>query len=1220
MHRLAKLSLTNRSVVALLTVIITVFGIISLGSLRQELFPSIDVPQAAIVTAYPGASPEVVDTQVSKPIENAVRSLDGVTNTTTTSQANMSIVRVQFDYGTTSTQVKERLNGAVTGLSTLPSSVTPNVLSGSLDSIPIVVLGVSSKTGNNDSLSKIISDVATPILSPIDGVRDVAISGITTKRINLALKSDVLKKYKLTSQNIVTALQSNGIVLPAGSINDANGELTIQVGTPVESIEDFKKLPLITTSSSVSYGGLSAASMAGAAAGASGFPSGAGAAGGFTIPTPTVTTSIKVLTVAQVAGVSLVDSPDSSISRVNGKPSLGIIITKTQDGNTVSISKAVEDALPELESKLGNVRITTVFDQAPYVEKSLDDLNTEGLLGLSFAIIVILLFLLSIRSTLVTAISIPTSILITFIGLNTAGYSLNLFTLSALTIAIGRVVDDSIVVIENINRHLSYGEPKKEAVLAAVREVAGAITAATITTVAVFLPIALVGGLIGQLFRPFALTFAIALVSSLLVSLTIVPVLAYWFLKQPKRVRDLGKAAAESVLAKAKEAEEERERKSILQRIYLPVLRGTQTHPFLTLVAAVLVLFLTFGLVPQLKTNFIGNSDGNTFVMTQELKSGASLAQKDEASAKLEALLLDEPSVKVVQTSIGSTGDGRVAFGAAAGGIQHQVTTKQGTAIAAVEQHVLERAALDQSIGTVKVQVGGNFGSTGTIDVKVTGANDAALKMAVDQIERAMQGTKNVSEITNSLKADQRTLKITVDRAAAAKLGLTEVAVSAVVAGILNPSSIGKLNIDNVSTPIYVVQTNTPQTVDEIKKISVPTGTGSVKLSKIASVEETLIATTITGEKGDRTATVSLKPEGDNLGAITTDVTKRLDGVTLPAGVTATLGGVSKDQTDSFNQLGLALLAAIAIVYLVMVATFRSLLQPILLLTSIPFAATGAFVALLVTDTALGVPALIGMLLLVGIVVTNAIVLIDLVNQYREQGMTVQNAILNGARQRLRPILMTALATIFALTPMAVGLTGGGGFISKPLAVVVIGGLFSSTVLTLVIVPVLYWLTAGRAERKVIRQSRRATKKAKRLAKQDTKAALKKASMDAKAAAKQAAAQKLLNAKQADADAKRAAVELKQAAAEAKVVAKVNAKAASKAKKNSGKRPTSKEAAAAKATEAAKAQAELDAATKAAAAVKPKAAPRAKAPAQPAPQKSLDRTPPSKRNSKRKSD
>ncbi|MFM5905419.1 MAG: efflux RND transporter permease subunit [Micrococcales bacterium] len=1115
MHRLAKLSLANRSVVALITIIIAIAGLISMGSLRQELFPSIEVPQAAIVTAYPGASPTVVDSQVSRPIETAVASLDGVSSTSTNSQSSLSVVRVSFEFGTTTVQVKERLAAALAGLGTLPSTVEPKIISGSLDSIPVVVLGISANSGDNSSLNGTLSDVATPMLSPINGVRDVTISGVTEKRINLTLKESVLKANNLTQQSIVTALQTNGFVIPAGTINDSKGQLTIQVGTPVESIEAFKNLPLISSKTTTSVPSLSSlmgsgantggfpgagtggtgAGTPGTGSGTGGFPSGGTGTGtgtgsgtgfgtGTSIPslTPTVTTSIKVLKVSDVATVKLVDSPESSISRVNGKPSLAILLTKTQDGNTVSISHDVAKILPELQKKLGAVTIVTVFDQAPYVEKSLESLTSEGLLGLGFAIVVILLFLLSVRSTLVTAISIPTSVLITFIGLNTAGYSLNLFTLSALTIAIGRVVDDSIVVIENINRHLAYGEPKKQAVLNAVREVASAVTAATITTVAVFLPIALVGGLVGQLFRPFAFTFAIALVASLAVSLTIVPVLAYWFMKAPKVDPNLSEEDAAKAAEAVREATEAKERKSWLQRGYLPVLKTTQAHPVVTLIAAFVVLIATFGLVPQLKTNFIGNSDSNAFVLTQELKAGASLAQKDAAAAKLEALLLSEKDVKVVQTSIGSTGDGRVAFGAAAGGIQHQITTTDGIDQLALQKRVLDAAAADSSMGTVKLQQGGSFGSSGTIDVKVTGTNEAAVKAGVDAVAKAMAGTKNVTEITNSLAVDQRTLQITVDRKKAAQQGLTEVAVSGIVAGIMNPSSIGKLNIDTVSTPIYVVKTDTPSKISEIKAIKIPTATGSVALSKIADVKEVLVPTSITSEKGDRTATVSLKPSGDNLGAITTEVTSRLAKVELPTGATASVGGVSKDQADSFGQLGIALLAAIAIVYIVMVATFRSILQPILLLTSIPFAATGAFVALLVTDTALGVPALIGMLLLVGIVVTNAIVLIDLMNQYREQGMPTKDAIFNGARQRLRPILMTALATIFALTPMAMGLTGGGGFISKPLAVVVIGGLFSSTLLTLVIVPVLYWLVAGRKERKAERAARgpKAPKRVKR--------------------------------------------------------------------------------------------------------------------------------------------
>jgi HAE1 family hydrophobic/amphiphilic exporter-1 len=644
------------------------------------------------------------------------------------------------------------------------------------------------------------------------------------------------------------------------------------------------------------------------------------------------------------------------------------------------------------------------------------------LLGLSFAIVVILLFLLSLRSTIVTAISIPTSVLIAFIGLYTFGFSLNLFTLSALTIAIGRVVDDSIVVIENINRHLSYGEPKRTAVLNAVKEVAGAITAATVTTVAVFFPITLVSGLIGELFRPFGLTFTIALLASLLVSLTIVPVLASWFLKAPKAV-SAGAAEFETTKNYAelvRKKEEERERRSWLQRGYLPILRGTQKHPVLTVIASILILGYTFSLVPQLKTNFLSGGNSTSFSLNSTLPAGAGLTEKDAAAAKIESILLADPAIKVVQTSIGSSGDGRVAFGASAGGIQITVTAKDDTDMAVLQDKLQKQFDADASLGTVKLSAGGPpTGGSGTVDIKLTAPNDVVLREGITAVQSAMTGTANVTDLTNSLADVQRTLKVQVNRLKAAKLGLTEVAVSGIVANTMNPQSIGKINIENVSTSIFVVSSKTPKTVAEIKAIKIPTASGTVKLSKIADVLQVEVPTSITASKGDRTATVSLTPSGDNLGAITKDVTARLDKVTLPLGVTATIGGISADQASSFQQLGLALIAAVAIVYIVMVATFGSLMQPLMLLISIPFAATGALGLLLLTDTALGVPALIGMLLLVGVVVTNAIVLIDLINQYRKLGRDLRDAIMDGARQRLRPILMTALATIFALTPMA---------------------------------------------------------------------------------------------------------------------------------------------------------------------------------------------------------
>ena len=1029
MFRLSKMSLANRSVIALLTVILALFGFVSVGQLKQELFPSLEFPSAAIVTTYPGASPEVMDSQVSRSIESAVSTLEGVNTTTSTSQSSLSTVRVTFDFGTSSAKVSELLNNALDSVkSTLPSAASPKVYAGGLDTIPVVLLSVASKDGDNTEISKLLPDVATTLFKKVPGVKDVQIGGIRDYRVNIAPNQMLLATSGLNAQSIQTALKTNGFVFPAGTLEDNQGQITVEVGSPVESIEALKSLPLNAN-----------------------------------------------LTIGDVAKVTFDPAPIETISRVDGKPSLAISITKTQEGNTVSISRDLQPLEKELVDKLGGsskVEVKETFNQAPYVEKSILDLVEEGLLGLLFAVIIILIFLRSFRSTLVTAVSIPTSLLITFIGLYSFGYSLNLFTLSALTIAIGRVVDDSIVVIENINRHLSYGEEKIQAILSSVKEVAGAITAATLTTVAVFLPIAGVGGLVGQLFRPFALTFALALVASLFVSLTIVPVIAYWFLKAKERKgQKLSLLEEQNLIAQIREEENEKEKKSILQKGYLPVLTATQKRPVITLVAAVLVLIFTFNLVPLLKTNFIGNSGSNSFSITQTVAPGSSLEAKSAAAAKVEKLLMDTGDTVAVTTTIGAN-DSRVAFGQQAGGTQFQVSTKKtvnGETFQTKMEKIFKNTA---DIGTVKFESGGSFGSSGTVDVTVTAKSDEGLRAGVSLVTNALKGKiKDVSpEITSTLSEKQRTLKVTIDRVAAARMGLSEIAISQIVAGAMSPQSIGTININNTATAIYIKSGTVPTKIDQVKAIQI----GPMRLAQLAKVELVAVPTKITTQDGERAATVSLTPDPKaSLTTITADVQKAIDPLKdkLPAGVSLLpIGGVSADQAESFSQLLMALLAAICIVYLIMVATFRSLVQPLVLLISIPFAATGAFVALLITNTALGLPALIGMLLLVGIVVTNAIVLIDLINQYRAQGVPLEQAIMDGARQRLRPILMTALATIGALSPLVLGITGSGGFISQPLGIVVTGGLFSSTILTLIIVPVLYRLIEGRKEKRALKK------------------------------------------------------------------------------------------------------------------------------------------------------
>ena len=1049
MFLLSKLSLANRVVVALVTVIIAAFGVLSLGSLKQELIPSIEIPSAAIVTSYAGASPEVVDKQVSVPIENAVLGLENLESTTVTSTTGLSVIRVSFAFGTTTAQATERLNNALSKVQgSLPQGAEPQVLSGSFDSVPIIVLAVSADNGDNEAIGKQLEQSAPSIFQQVDGVRDVAVSGAITKQVNLTLNQFRLASAGLSQRDISTALTANGLVLPVGTLVDDNGSIAIQMGSAVSTVEAIEALPLVGGSSS------------------------------------------SVVTIGDVADVVYEDSPVTSIARTNGKPSLAVSITKTPDANTVAVSNGVQDLVSELEVALGgDVTIVTTLDQAPFIEKSIKDLTTEGLLGLTFAVIIILIFLFSVKSTLITAISIPTSVLITFIGLQTADYSLNILTLGALTIAIGRVVDDSIVVIENINRHLSYGEPRKKAVLTAVREVSSAITASTITTVAVFLPIALVGGLIGELFRPFAFTVAISLLASLLVSLTIVPVLAYWFLRMPKRLVAIKEADPKKFEKKQRHAEEEREKKALLQRGYLPLLNGTRRHPWLTLFASVLILGFTFSLVPQLKTNFIDGAGSSQFIARLEMPASTTFEDQDKASDELEQKILKVEGVSVVQSTVGSAADGRVAFGSAASGISITVQVEEGFEVEAIKSEILKLEVPQDA--DLSISSGAGFGSSETIDIDVASSDNELLQEAVDLISAEMDGVANTSGVTSTLDADERVLEIVVDREKAAKLGFSETQVTGIVAAQLRPSPLGRVSIEGEDVSVYVAGTDLPESISEIKALVIPSFTGLVRLDSIASVEEVLKPTSITSKEGNRTAKVSVAPEGDDLGAITVDITAKLDSIELPAGVTATIGGAAADQAESFEQLGLALLAAIAIVYVVMVATFGSLIQPLLLLVSIPFAATGALGLLLLTDTPLGVPALIGMLMLIGIVVTNAIVLIDLVNQYRKQGRSVEDSLISGARQRLRPILMTALATIFALTPMAIGLTGDSGFISQPLAIVVIGGLFSSTLLTLLLVPTLYWLVEGRKERKAIRVKRRAARAAKKAEKKQAKASVK---------------------------------------------------------------------------------------------------------------------------------
>ncbi|MGP3635084.1 efflux RND transporter permease subunit [Streptomyces sp. 24-1644] len=1030
MSWLSRFSLAQRALIGLISIVALVFGAIAIPQLKQQLLPTIELPMVSVLAPYQGASPDVVAKQVVEPLENSIKAVDGVEGITSTASEGNAVIMATFDFGDQDTKqlvadIQQAVNRARIQL---PDDVDPQVIAGSTDDIPTVVLAVTSDK-DQQALADQLDRTVVPALDDIDGVGQVTVDGVQDLQISVTPDDRKLAAAGLTAGSLSQALQSGGATVPGGSFSEAGKSRTVQVGGGYTSLKQIEDLTV-------------------------------------TAQNPATGKPGKPVRVGDIATVKEEPSTAVSITRTNGRPSLAVMATMDKDGSAVAISDAVRDKLPDLRKDLGaGAELTVVSDQGPAVSKAISGLTTEGALGLIFAVIVILVFLASLRSTLVTAVSIPLSVVLALIVLWTRDLSLNMLTLGALTIAIGRVVDDSIVVLENIKRHLGYGEERHAAIITAVKEVAGAVTSSTLTTVAVFLPIGLVGGMVGQLFGSFSLTVTAALLASLLVSLTVVPVLSYWFLRAPK--------GAEENPAEARRKAEEKEASSRLQRLYVPVLRFATRRRITSIVLAVAVLFGTFGMVPLLKTNFFDQGEQEVLSIKQELTAGTSLAAADDAARKVEKVLADEKNVEDYQVTVGSSGF-MAAFGGGTGANQasYQVTLKDSAAFDATQERIDEALGKLDGIGDTTIAAGDGFGSQ-DLSVVVKAADGDVLEKASEKVRVAVAGLDDVTDVQSDLSQSVPRISVKAnDKAAAA--GFSDATLGAAVAGAVRGTPSGKAILDDTERDVVVTSSRPAATMAELKDLRL----GAVTLSRIADVELVPGPVSMTRIDGQRAATITAKPTSDNTGEVSAALLKKIDGLKLPAGATATIGGVSEDQNEAFANLGLAMLAAIAIVFMLLVATFRSLIQPLILLVSIPFAATGAIGLLVATGTPMGIPAMIGMLMLIGIVVTNAIVLIDLINQYRAQGLGVVEAVVEGGRHRLRPILMTALATIFALLPMALGVTGDGGFISQPLAVVVIGGLITSTLLTLLLVPTLYAMVELRKERRAKKKAAKREKKA----------------------------------------------------------------------------------------------------------------------------------------------
>jgi multidrug efflux pump subunit AcrB len=1026
MTRLTQFSLANRKLILFLTLIVAGLAVYVTPGLNKQVLPNLELPILSVVATYPGASPEVVEEQVTIQLEGALSNLEGLTSTTATTRPGSSAVLLQYDFDTDiadQTRVVQQQLSRVARL--LPSEVTTDVITGSTSEIPAMTLAVTSDHDLQE-LGRRVQTRIVPELQGIDGVNDVTTSGTRSQEIAVSPDPEAMVRAGTTADILASTLADVGTVTPAGALDAGGKAMSIAVGGASADVANIRDLWLA--------------------------------------PVAPGTAPVQV---KDVATVELRQVESTSITRTDGRDSLGIAITMTRDGSASAISDDVHDLIPGLQESMSNgTTITVVSDDGPIVNHSISGLLEEGLLGMAMAILVILLFLRSGRSTLVTAISIPLSLLIALIVLWARDYSLNLFTLGALTMAIGRVVDDSIVVLENIKRHLGYGEGRMTAIVDAVREVSAAVVSSTLTTVAVFLPVALVGGFVGELFAPFAVTVAAAMLASLAVALVVIPVLAYWFLPTAETH---GTSAEEH--RRAVEAEE---REGFSQRTYHRVITWSLGHRKSVLAGSAALLVGTLALMTGLNTSFLGDQQTESLRISQTLPAGTNLTATNAAAEKAERVIASTDGVESYQ----------VALGSATGGFSQTSGANSATFTVAladpdnadqVENRLRDGlgdlASIDTSTGEFTFEAAGGV-TAETIELVLSADDPDVLEDATAQVQDVVEDVDEVTDVTSNLADLAPQVVIDLRGEEAATAGVTEAQVAAAINSAVAGSSVAQTVVDGQTVDIVIQTTDQPASLKDLTQVSVPTAVGPVRVEDVAELRETGQPVELHRTDGVPTTTLTASPVGDDTGSATSAVDDAVRDLDLPAGVEYSIGGVAADQDEAFIQLGLAMLIAIALVFLILIGVFHSIRQTLILLVSVPFAFTGAFALLFITSAPIGVAALIGMLMLIGIVVTNAIVLMDLINQYRARGLTVVDAVVEGGLRRLRPILMTAAATMLALVPMALGITGAGGFISQPLGVVVIGGLFTSTLLTLVLIPVLYTIVESRRERSEARRAK----------------------------------------------------------------------------------------------------------------------------------------------------
>ncbi|MEY9091869.1 efflux RND transporter permease subunit [Paenibacillus sp. RC84] len=1004
MNKMTSFSMKNVAALFIIMLLIFAGGIFATTKLKVESMPDISFPIVVISTQYTAPPKDVLD-QVTKPLEKAVAGFDGIKNLSSTSSDNYSQITIELDQDIKPKNAKQDLEALVSNVKLPQQAEKPKVLTEGFSSQPVYYLGVYGNDGMNQAeLDKIYKDTILPGFNTIKGIDHVDSVGNQEATLSIKLNENTINSYGLTPTDVSNSIRAALSASPAGTVEFNGTTQMVRVTGQIDTIYSLDNLTLTTPKGSV----------------------------------------LQLKDLGKIEAIS----ESQFITRLDGKPAIGVQLYKTKSANAVNFADEADALMANWEKTLPGVKFKSVYNSAVEIKKSIHGMVQEGGMGALLASVMILLFLRNIRMTLIVLVSIPLSILITLLMMVPLNISLNIMTLGGMAIAVGRVVDDSIVVIENIYSQLQKAQERGESVIKlATAQVASAITSSTITTVGVFGPIAFVSGVIGEVFRPFALTLVVALLSSLLVALTVIPMLAKLLVLKSKKLGNhdenhVGKFALG----------------------YKRVLEWSLNNRIKTLLfSGVLFIASLVLIVPQLAVSFMPEDQSARQMIFQiKMPNDTSIETMDEKSKQLEQMMREakdasgNPQFTYNESMVGYAFSSDVTPYRTMMFTEANENSNAQQVFNAYKEKILYELPKGSEVdGSLIAASAGGSGTDFSYSLK--GDDMMYLKQAAAQVKEKMKEFPDLYEVKDSLSDSKTEVEVTVDQNKARLYGLSSAQVLEMVNSWIGVSKLGDLKFDNVTYETKVELD--PQYKNSVNKIGTfllktPTGQ-TVQLNEIAKITQIEAPTAITRENQTQTLKVTAKIKSADKGGVSGKVAAALNALELPSGVSREVKGVSDDISSGFSEMFAAMGASIFIVYLVMVLAFGNASAPFAILFSLPLAVIGGLFGLLVTGESLNITSLIGFLMLIGIVVTNAIVLIDRVQQLRDQGIEVRESLISAGLTRLRPIIMTAGATVFALMPLALGMSKGT-IISKGLAVVVIGGLVTSTVLTLVVVPIIY--------------------------------------------------------------------------------------------------------------------------------------------------------------------